>query len=171
MKVFKVFLSFIFCLAFLAFVILGIVKDVNANMGYKDYLKLAADAPTVQKSYDFLNKALNYIEENDMTKGSAAIFIKKPSRDIGVWYGQIKGARDTLSEIIKKEDQASQLEKDNALMKVREVLTDDGGDGIRVTIPTGLVLYPLFAWYWWILLAIGVLAIIVICWTANTWYD
>jgi len=141
MRIFKAFLSVILFLAILALISFSITKKTNAETGYRDYLSLAANASTVQKSYDFLEKALDYIEENGLTKGNTDIFTKGPLTDIGIWYEQIKGARDTLFEIIKKGDQSSQLEKDTALMRIKEILTYDGVDLI---VPAGLDFYPFY---------------------------
>ncbi len=48
----------------------------------------------------------------------------------------------TLNSIITQGSGASQLEKDNALMKIREVLVDIGSSGVSVTLPVHINLYP-----------------------------
>jgi len=130
-----------------------------------DYLKLAGDAPTVEKAYEFLSKCMSYVERKGITSGNSGIIFHPPRADLEIWYGQIRGARDTAKVILGKDGSGSldQLERDNALMKIREVLLDHGESGTTVTKP------PWLSWYphqgailvWWVLtfviLVVGVL--------------
>ncbi|MEK6926457.1 MAG: hypothetical protein AABW50_04230 [Nanoarchaeota archaeon] len=121
----------------------------------EDYLKLAGDAPTVEKANEFLGKALGFLENNGLTSGNSAFFFKKPDADIGIWYNQIKGAYSTTQDILERmrnsASPVSQLEKDNALMKIREVVLDAGKNGVEVTVPAHISWFPhqllmLFLW-------------------------
>lgn len=130
--------------------------DFSRSCG--DYLKLAGDAPNVEKADEFLGQALEYIEENNLTSGDSAIlFVKQPTNNLKIWYGQIKGAKATTESILKRKaasaDSVTQLEQDNALMKIREVVLDSSSSGTSVTTPAWISLYPnqraMAAW--WIL--------------------
>ncbi|KKU55121.1 MAG: hypothetical protein UY41_C0024G0007 [Candidatus Moranbacteria bacterium GW2011_GWE1_49_15] len=111
-----------------------------------DYLKLAGDAPNIERADNFLDKAIRYIERENLTSGNSAIIFSKPSNDVGVWYEQIKGAKETTENLLAKEKvdpaSVSQLDKDNALMKIREVLLDDSSSGTKVTAPDWISWYP-----------------------------
>lgn len=154
----------------ISFILVAIFSTImwysfNKNCG--DYLKLAADAPSIKLADKFLGKALNYIEENNLTEGNSAFIFHTPSADVGIWYNQIRGAKETTSGIInriqKDSTSVTQLEMDNALMKIREVVMDAGEKGISITKPTKIIYYP-HQWamlIWWILsalvLGIGIL--------------
>ncbi len=135
-----------------------VIKLFNAEKGYKNYLEFAASSPTIERSYEFLEKALSYIEKEGLTEGNTAIIIKTPADDIEIWYEQIKGSRDVLFNIINK-DGISQLEKDNALIRVKEVLLNDSGSLIK---PSLIELNPFFWWYLLILFAMIFILIILI---------
>lgn len=130
--------------------------DFSGNC--EDYLKLAGDAPNVNKAADFLGTALNYIELNHLTSGNSAIYFKKPDADLGIWYEQLLGAYETADSL--RQSTASQLELDNALMKIREVVLD----GTIVTVPTKITWYPSqIGIFWWLILSIICLIISIIC--------
>ena len=146
-------------------IIVATVMWYNFKSNCDDYLKLAGDAPSIEKADKFLGRALNYMESNDYTSGNSAIIFKTPDCDIGIWYEQIKGAKATTEAILQRiemGENVTQLEKDNALMKIREVLLDNSSDGTKVTTPDWISMYPLqlvmalwllgtialFIWFW-----------------------
>lgn len=143
----------LFVIGFLSFVAVSIVSiylwyDFKSECG--DYLKLAGDAPTVEKASEFLNNAVGYIEHEGITSGNSAFIFHTPANDVGVWYGQLKGAQETVDRIVK--NGGTQLEKDNVLMKIREVVLDQGESGVHVTKPVRITWYP-NQWLmciWWI---------------------
>lgn len=138
------------------------------SKGCEDYLKLAGDAPNVERADGFLENALEYIEENNMTSGNSAILFTKPSNDVGIWYNQIKGAKSTTENILKRKtadpDSVTQLEQDNALMKIREVVLDNASTGTSVTSPQWIEWYPnqRLMMFWWIMSAIFIIGVIVV---------
>ncbi|MDP2930544.1 MAG: hypothetical protein Q8N56_02990 [bacterium] len=120
---------------------LGLARwQFNKNCG--DYLKLAGDAPTVERADGFLEKAIAYIEKTNMVSGNSSIIFKKPTNDVGIWYAQIKAAKETTEKIIVRGEGVSQLERDNALMKIRETVLDQGERGTMVTTPDWISLFP-----------------------------
>lgn len=127
-----------------------IVRSVEFDQNCEGYIKQAADANTVELSLDRLNKAISYAEEHNLTKGYTSVLWKTEDENIGFWYENLAACRDELVLISEKED-ATQLEKSNILMKVRESLIDnDGESGDTVTIPDGISRYPdnaAFGWF------------------------
>lgn len=138
----KIFLSLaiVFTLIFVSWATARIVKSVQFSFECKVYLKRAANANTVELAKTELEKAIKYVEENNLTEGVVSIFLKNPANDLGFWYQNMKAAYeelDTLSE------NASSLEKTNVLMKLRESLTDNDGSGATSVItPEGITVYP-----------------------------
>lgn len=130
------FISFIFAIVIFAYLIVaGISFDINCG----DYLKRAADANTVELAVKELETALNYIETNNLTDGYTSVIYKSPDEDLGFWYTNIKSAYEELKSI---PDNATMMEKSNALMKLRETLLDNGEKGEHLTIPPGIAVYP-----------------------------
>lgn len=138
--------------AFVAVVFLGwctvrSVKAINFKQDCGGYLARAANANTVELAIRELARALEYIERNDLTEGYTSVIYRTPDEDIGYWHDNLIASLTELQEI--KPD-ASSLERSNVLMKLRETLMDQGGQGDHLTIPEGISVYPnnsAFAWW------------------------
>ena len=150
MKKFKsifLILAILFTVVFCVWGTVRIVKYVQFTLECEAYLKRAADSNTVELAKGELAKAIDYIEKNDLTDGIVSIFLKNPANDMGFWYKNLKSAHD---ELINLPEDASQLEKTNVLMKLRESLTDrDDSGGTKVIAPMGIEIYPANAMYFW----------------------
>jgi hypothetical protein len=60
-----------------------------------------------------------------------------------------------LDAVIKKTPDASslgQIERDNSLMKLREVILDQGENGVSVTLPESISLFPNQRIFWCLLI-------------------
>lgn len=152
----------ILCLA--CIVLLAVRLGAEWYKGYefsrdcKAYLKRAADASTVEIAVGELNKAINYAEGMGLTKGNSSTFFYSPVNDVDFWYENLVAARQELLDL---DSDAPSLEKTNALMKLRESITDDSGDGVVVTVPANLPVYPnqtLYAVWLWSTLIIGIVS-------------
>lgn len=118
---------------------ISLIKSIQFMQNCSGYLKQAADANSVELAVERLNKAIDYIEAHNLTEGYTSILWKTEDENIGFWYQNLKVCQAELSDAAD----ATQLEKTNVLMKVRESLTDDGGDdGITLTMPAGISRYP-----------------------------
>lgn len=101
------------------------------------YLNRAAYANTIELADKELGLAIAYLEANNMTSGSTAVFYETPSRDIGFWYENLKASQQELQNL----EVTTALEKTNVLMKLRETLMTQG-EKSKVRIPKGLDVYP-----------------------------
>jgi len=144
----------LFGVSLVGMIVLGTVSCLSVyqfNRGCADYLKLAGDASTVEAANGFLGQALSYMEATGKTSGNSSLIFKKPSSDVGIWYKQTKDAKGVLEGIIAKGDEATGIEKSNALIKVRETVLDE----TSVTYPPHIALYrngyALAVILWWIL--------------------
>ena len=115
-----------------------ICKNIEFKQECSGYLKQAADANTVELASNRLDIAVKYLEEHGLTRGYTSVFYKTEDENIGYWYKNLKACQGELATA----KGASQLEKTNVLMKIRESLTDDGKSGTVLTIPSGLYKYP-----------------------------
>ena len=132
---------------FLALIILAIglicptvtiVKSIQFDQDCKGYLKQTADANSVELALDRLNKAIDYVEANNLTSGYTSIIYRTEDENIEFWYNNLLTCKRELTECIE----SSQFEKTNVLMKVRESLTDQSEHGTVITCPPGLSRYP-----------------------------
>ena len=114
--------------------IYSIVKGVRFDANCGNYLELAGDANSIELAEKHLSKAITYLEENKMTSGDTRVVIYYPKNDVGLWYENLKTAQLQLQEMIRQGN-ASDLEKSNMLMKLRETLLNEGGSLI---IPYGV---------------------------------
>ena len=138
MKKFFVILMVIMCLAPFPNYIYSLAKAVQFGANCGDYLKLSADANSVFLAEKHLTTAINYLEENNITSGSAKYFVSYPKNDISLWYENLKTAQSQLQEMIEM-GEYTELEQSNMLMKLRETLLEDSG---CVTIPLAISLHP-----------------------------
>lgn len=113
-------------------------KSIDFKQECTGYIKQAADANTVELASNRLSKAIEYAEKNGLTKGYTSVFYRTEDENIGFWYQNLKACQKELADATN----ASQLEKSNVLMKVRESLTDEGEKGTVLTVPAGLYKYP-----------------------------
>jgi len=142
---------------------LGYQFDKNCS----DWLKHAADASLVEKADMFIDKAVDYIEDNKLTQGNSGIFFEPPSDDVGVWYGQIKDAQKVTSDFLAKEKEnpasATEQERSLTLMKIRQTLLDDSSGSTTVTEPTWISWYPnevMMCIWFWLTIVLGVISAI-----------
>jgi len=139
--------------------VICLVRQIQFNQQCGGYLKQAADANSIELAIERLDIALNYIEAHDLTQGYTSVLWKTEDENVEYWYRNIKACRDELVENVD----ASPLQKSNMLMKVRESLTDDGGEnGVKITVPPGISRYPYNAIYGilrtisWIMIFLGI---------------
>lgn len=136
----------------------AIVKWIRIDANCISYFELAADANSVGIAEKHLSSGIKYLEENNLTEGNTKILVYKPTRDIGLWYENLKSAQAQLQELNNKES-LTELEESNALMKLRETLL--GSEG-AVTHPDMISFYPNHVSWFWTMMLIWVLWIVVI---------
>ncbi len=130
----------IFCLLFTLIVTSTCAyKGVVLKQECTGHLKRAADANSTETAKVELNTAINYLEQNNLTKGYTSIFWNTPDEDIEFFYNNLKVSEQELTKI---DSTTTSLEKTNVLMKLRETLMDNNKDGDNVTAPMGLSRYP-----------------------------
>tara|TARA_Y100000034_G_C6884343_1_gene405818 strand:- start:169 stop:612 length:444 start_codon:yes stop_codon:yes gene_type:complete len=130
-------------LGVLSLCVSGGIYGVQTILFKKDcagYLKRAADANTVDLALSQMEIAIRYIETNGMTEGYTSIVYNTPDEDLGYWYTNLVAARDGLLQI---DENSSELERSNVLMKLRETLLDSSGTGDTLTYPKGIGVFPL----------------------------
>lgn len=116
-----------------------VVRSIQFDRACEGHLGLAAVASSVETAIKELDIAIAYLEEERLTKGYTSIFYNTPDEDIGFFYENLKAARHELATL---PETATQLEKTNTLMKLRETLTSGGEHGEVLNIPTGLSRHP-----------------------------
>ena len=134
-------LAIICTIVFGSWATVRIVKTVQFDFDCGAYLKRAANANTVELAKEELKKAIDYVEDKELTEGIVSLFLKNPANDIGFWYQNMKSAYDELENL---PENSSSLEKTNVLMKLRESLTDSGDSNgtTNVITPSGITVYP-----------------------------
>lgn len=138
-KTAAIIIATIFTVLFCVWAGIRIYSEVTFNNNCKQYIKRAADASTVEVAKEELGKAIEYAEKNNLTEGVVYIFIKQPKNDIGFWYKNMVNAYNELNEI---NENTTNMEQTNMLMKLRESLVDNTEDGVEVTVPSGISVYP-----------------------------
>ena len=135
----KVFIATALAVLALSIFAIRITKSVSMKQNCTGYLKRAADANTVEIAKEQLQKSIQYLEANNITKGYTSVLWKTPDEDIEFWYKNLKASE---SELMKVDSTTASIEKTNLLMKLRETLLDNGEKGDNLTVPNGLSRYP-----------------------------
>jgi hypothetical protein len=157
-------LGIVLILPFVAQIILATYWNYVFEKNCGDWLKMAADANSVQIASERLDKAVSYIESHGLTKGSAAVLLSQPTNDLEPWYQNLKQAQQNLHEFPQKSTKA---DISTALVKLRETLLDHKKDGDSVTCPYWAFIYPyqviwVVSWFLTtIAMVVGVLCLIV----------
>ncbi len=146
-------LTIIFALSTCIWGTIRIVKAVTFEIEVTSYLKRASVANTIDLAKTELGKAIKAAEEKNLTEGIVSIFLKNPNNDIGFWYQNMTAAYEELENI---SPEATQLERTNVLMKLRESLTNDSGEsGSDINVPQGISIHPdNAAYFWWATISI-----------------
>ena len=156
-------LAIICTIIFGAWATVRIVKAVSFDMNCHAYIHRAVGATEIETAKVELAKAIEYIEENSLTEGTVSIFLKSPRNDVGFWYGTLKSAYKELDTFLEG---ATQLEKSNYLMRMRESF-------LEVGLPDGISVYPNnVLYFWWSMLSlIGAAVFYILCYIAydNDW--
>ena len=108
----------------------------------------AAEATPVTAPVDAqgqLKVAVDYAERKGLTSGYTSVWWTTPDEDLGFWFQNLAAALDELERI---SPDASQLERTNVLMKLRETILDQNKDGSKVTVPMGISIFPDNTFYW-----------------------
>lgn len=136
----------------------------DANCG--EWLESAANANTIVIAKDRLDKAVTYIESNNLSSGSCYWLWWTPKTDLKIWYDNLKTTQTELE--LANDETLSRLEESNVLLKLRETLTDSGGKGGTVVVaPDGISLHPVYGVTMWVfvltifLATIGIIMMVV----------
>jgi hypothetical protein len=151
----KDFAVFALLLSILVFVVaLGyhVIAGIQFNRDYKGHLKRAADANSIQMAEKELALCLRYLDDRSLDTESGrnrgriddhtSILYSTPDQQISFHYDNISASLNELRAVMAKGEGASALERSNVLIKLRESLIDHSGDGVHVTYPAGLDVYP-----------------------------
>ena len=129
------------------------------SMGCGQYIKRASDANTIELAAQNLGIAVKYAEAHNLTNGNTGVILTQPENDIGFWYSNLKAS---MGELEKVKPETTLLERSNLLMKLRETLLDHKKEGVEVTHPAGIQIYPLnipLAWTIIVLLITGLIGV------------
>lgn len=155
-------LTILFLLSTLIWAGARIVAAVQFELGCASFMKRAAGANTVELAKEELGKAINFARENNLTEGTVSIFLRNPSNDMGFWYRNMNAAHE---ELVTMPEDASQLERTNVLMKLRESLTDNTDGSSSVIVPSGISIYPHnVAYFWWSVISFAGLTTFFFMW-------
>lgn len=161
----KIFFALVLLFCIVGIISMGIVRIVKAvhfDQNCEGYLTRATNSGTVENAVAQLKIGLEYIEKEKLTEGFTSVMWKTPDEDLGFWYKNIK---DTYTSLVELPKTSSELERSNALMKLREVLMSQGEKGSFITIPEGITIYPNNAGYmffFWLMFGGAILSGIVI---------
>lgn len=145
---------------------ISIVKGIQFTANCGDYLKLAADANSIDMAERHLSTAITYLEDNNLTSGYTKIFVYYPKNDLGLWYENLKTAQTQLQEM--QATDYTELDQSNMLMKLRETILDEDG---TLTHPIGISLIPNYALMFWLNMLLWipgfVFGIVLVAWASE----
>lgn len=158
-------LAIVAVIALLAVVTSAAVRSINFDRNCTGRLQRAADANTIEIAKVELAAAVDHLNKVDLRSGYTSVLYTTPDEDIGFWYNNLAAS---LAELDAIPENATQLEKSNVLMKLRETLIEVGDKGGQtVTCPAGISRYPhnkMYAVATWGLLIMLTVFVIVLNW-------
>lgn len=137
------------------------VKDILFQQRCGSYLENAAVAGAPDKALENLNVAIDYIEAKGLTSGYTSILWKTEDENVEFWYHNLKDSQEKLERCLN----GSQMEKDNALMKLSETLIKQTKEGQKLVAPQGIHVYPnnkLFAIF-------NAISVLMLCFVIYLW--
>lgn len=148
-------LAVVMCLLFASWGVVRIVEGIQFDRNVVGHLKRAADANTIELAEKELAGVVAYLKMTGMTSGYTSVWWTTPDEDVEFWF---KNLTASLDELHKVSPVATQLEKSNVLIKLRETLIDHG-KGVSVTAPSGASIFPHNMLFWWW----GVISFVLAC--------
>jgi hypothetical protein len=100
------------------------------------HMERASNANTIELAIEEMEYVVTNMARRELTKGYTSIAFPEPSEDVGFWY---KNMNDSLKELKSVSHNATQLEKSNILMKLRETLHSGSEGREEIAVPTGIV--------------------------------
>lgn len=141
-------IGIVFLIFFVVWAVGRIYLGIQFDRHLTGHFKRAADANTIELATQEMKTAVDYLKKHDLTQGYTSVLYTTPDEDIGFWYTNLD---QSLKELYTVRPDATQLEKSNVLMKLRETLLDEG-KSTSVTKPMGISVYPhntiFFFWGW-----------------------
>ncbi|MFA6096104.1 MAG: hypothetical protein WC788_00575 [Candidatus Paceibacterota bacterium] len=152
-------LTFVICAGTLLY-----KAEITFEQEIGGHMQRAADSNTIDLATKEMETVIENMRVNGYTHGYTTIisFLRTPDEDVGFWYENMNAS---LWELKKVPENASQLDKSNVLMKLRETLTNKGEQGSAVTVPPGISRFPNnFAWAlaFWFTLALFIVGFVLI---------
>lgn len=118
-------------------IVLAVIASLTFDKNFSNSLERASNAATVEVANKELNKAILYLEENQLTTGSTHVLYATPTTDIEYFYNNLKASSDELTKV--SGDKGTQLDKSNALLRFHEVVLTSTG---AIDMPDNLDIYP-----------------------------
>ncbi len=138
MKVVSLVLAILVTVVFCVYLGVVVYKDVIFDRGCEGRIKRAADANTIELATKEMEAVVAYAKANGLTEGYTSILYQTPDEDVRFWYSNLTAS---LQELKTVKPDATQLEKSNVLIKLRETLLDHG-QKVSVTYPSGIPVFP-----------------------------
>lgn len=139
-------LIIVFSAPFVLWAGLRIYNNVVFEVNCEGHIKRASDANTIEIADKELQLAIDYLDKNKITEGFTSVIYQAPADDVGFLYQNLKSS---VEELNKVKPEATQLERTNVLMKLRETLLDHGEHGDKVTLPDAIEVFPNNKVYFW----------------------
>ncbi len=124
--------------------------------GCGGHMERAAAANNIEMATAEMVLVVEYAKKHDLTSGNTSILNDVPTNDVGFWYQNMEAV---LAELQKVKPGASELEKSNVLMKLKESVSH---------VPEGMNIFPHNKSYCWSGVLMGFIAFIGYCFIPST---
>jgi len=124
-----------------------LVIAVDFDISYKQNIKKAVKATTVEEARGYLKVAVVYLEKRNITKGHTSIFLQSKDENVGLWY---IGVKKSLNSLNKVTTDTTEVGEEKILLQLRKKLTRPSFLGNQVVFPAGISVYPsnTLIFYW-----------------------
>lgn len=153
----KAFVGVLLCLPFVGWAVTRIVLCILFGINCGGHMERAGVANSIELARQEMQTVVKYAEDKELTSGYTSIFYNTPKEDLGFWCTNMK---TSLAELQNVKPDATDLEKSNILIKLRETVAHHGQYGENLNVPSGISIAThntLF--FWWSILS-GIVAIV-----------
>jgi hypothetical protein len=135
----KAFAGVLLCLPFVAWAVVRIVLYILFGIYCGGHMERAGHANSIELARQEMAAVVKYAEEKGLTEGYTSILYRTPDADVGFWYNNMK---TSLNELQNVKADASDLEKSNILIKLRETVCAHGKSDEHIVVPAGISVFP-----------------------------
>jgi len=126
----------VLCVPFATWAIIRVCCYILFSINCGDHMERAGTANSIDLAKTELRYVVDYAKSHNLTDGYTSVLYNRPTEDIAFWFNNMQ---TSLNELENVKPTATELEKSNILIKLRETVHSKDNSA---HYPWGLEIYP-----------------------------